>query len=271
MNSKILSAGSLNAGNEQLLNQFRPYLGYAAITTQIDQFIANYNSLQTSFRKRARNGALVTSNFTWSKSLTNARTPQDNAIPKPEYGPSNFNRSYISNTSFIYPVPFYKAQKTFAGKLLGGYQFGGIVFFGSGTYYTANIGGVDPAGLGLLVGPAGSARPDIVGNPNANAPRTFAKYFNTSAFVATPAGLIRPGTAPVADILGPGYEDWDLSFFRNIRLPENGNFQLRAEAFNTFNHTNANNISTVLGATNFGQITGAGPKRNMQFGAKYTF
>ncbi len=268
--AQITTIGSLNAGNETILNGIRPYKGYAAITTQINQFISNYNSLQASFRKRTRFGAIVTSNYTWSKSLTNARTPQENDLLRPEYGPSGLSRKHISNTSFVYPIPYLSKQKGLVGKLLGGYQVGGIVFFGSGTFYTAALTGVDPAGLGLLVGPLGAGRPDLVGNPNTGA-RTRLNYFNKAAFAVIPGGVTRVGNDPVANILGPGYQDWDLSFFRNIRITEKSNFQLRAESFNTFNHTNFNNLSTVYGGTNFGQVTGAGPKRNMQFGGKFTF
>ena len=48
----------------------------------------------------------------------------------------------------------------------------------------------------------------------------------------------------------------------------------RAEAFNTFNHTNFvnfNGVATILGQTNFGQVTGADSARILQLALKVHF
>ena len=260
----------VNAGNSQVLNQIRPYPGYAAITTQLNIFTSKYNSLQASLREQLSGGVILTANYTWAKALTNARTPQNNADLHPEYGHTDNDRSSVFNASFVYPLPFYKSQSGILGKVLGGFETSGIISYGSGQYLTAHIGAVDPAGLGLLVGP-GSARPDYVSNPNIGAAHALRQWYNTAAFRATPAGQYRPGNDPVANILGPAYGTWDLSIFKNVRLKEASNFQLRAEAFNLFNHTNFSSIQTILGTTNYGQVTGAGPARSLQLGAKYSF
>ena len=47
--------------------------------------------------------------------------------------------------------------------------------------------------------------------------------------------------------------------------------QLRAEAYNTFNHTNFTTVQTQLGTSNYGQVTNTGSPRVMQFGAKVQF
>lgn len=58
---------------------------------------------------------------------------------------------------------------------------------------------------------------------------------------------------------------------KNVKVAERANFQLRAEAYNLFNHTNLDTVNTVLGGTNFGQIAPTGDPRSMQLGAKFTF
>ena len=40
---------------------------------------------------------------------------------------------------------------------------------------------------------------------------------------------------------------FDISLFKNIRLAEQVRLQVRAEAFNAFNHTNYNTIGTAFG------------------------
>ena len=266
----LIAGNVVTTGNTQVLNQIRPYPGYSAITNQLNMFTSNYNSLQASLRQRLKKDAILSLNYTWSKALTNARTPQNNADLGAEYGPTDFNRTSVFNASFVYPFPFYRDQKGFLGRILGGFEISGIIGYASGQYLTANTASLDPGGLGLLTGPA-SARPDILSNPNTGAPHQLLQWFNTAAFQPVPAGQYRPGNDGVANILGPGYENWDLSIFRNVRLEKGAAFQFRLEAFNTFNHTNFNTVQTILGSTNYGQVTGTGPARSLQLGAKFSF
>jgi len=63
----------------------------------------------------------------------------------------------------------------------------------------------------------------------------------------------------------------DLSLLKNTNLFENSKLQLRAEAFNAFNHTNYTTVNSILGNAAYGQATAAGQKRVLQVGAKYTF
>lgn len=266
----LVPGNVVTAGNTPYLNQIRPYLGYSAITTQSEIFNSRYNSLQASFRQRIAGSAIVTASYTWSKGLTNARTPQDSANLAAEYGPDPQMRTHVFSASFVYPLPFYRSQKGFVGRIVGGFEVSGVVSYGSGQYLTPTTTAVDPGGLGLLVGPA-TGRPDWVSNPNVGAPHTFREWFNTAAFQLVPAGQYRPGTSGPGVILGPGYENWDLSLFRNIRIIEGVNFQLRAEAYNAFNHTNFNAVQATLGTSNYGQVTAAGSPRVLQFGAKFTF
>ena len=266
----LIPGNIVTAANTAVLNQIRPYSGYSAITTQSDIFNSTYNSLQASFRQRIAGGATLTASYTYSKGLTNARTPQNSADIAAEYGPDPQMRKHVFNASFVYPLPFYKSQHGVIARILGGYEASGIISAGSGQYLTATTSGVDPAGLGLLVGPA-TGRPDYLFDANAGAPHTLRQWFNAAAFQQVPGGQYRPGNEGNGTILGPGYQTWDLSLFRNIRIMESVNLQLRAEAFNTFNHTNFSGVATNLGATNFGQVTATGPPRILQFAAKIKF
>lgn len=172
----------------------------------------------------------------------------------------------------MYPLPFFKPQKGLIGHLAGGVQLSGIIAAASGAYSTATIGASDPGGLGLLAaGTPTAGRPDQVADANYGAPHQFLQWFNKAAFAGVPVGQNRPGNAKVQNILGPGYQVWNLTIAKNTRLRDNVLFQLRAEAYNAFNHTNFNAISTVVGATNYGQVTSTGDPRTMQVGAKFTF
>ena len=269
--SKALIAGNVvTAGNTPLLNQIRPYLGYSAITTQQNYFSSHYDSLQTSVRERLGGGVVVTASYTYAKALTNARTPQNTANIAAEYGETDNDRRNVFNASFVYPLPIYREQRGVVGRIVGGFELSGIISIGSGEYNTPTTTAVDPGGVGLLVGPA-TGRPDIVSNPNVGAPHTQLQWFNTSAFTLVPTGQYRPGDAPPNDILGPGYQVWNLSAFKNIKLEKGVSFQFRGEAFNAFNHVNFTGIQTQFGSSNYGQVTGAAQQRVLQLGGKLTF
>jgi hypothetical protein len=52
---------------------------------------------------------------------------------------------------------------------------------------------------------------------------------------------------------------------------EKVHIEFRAEAFNTFNHTNPNNPTTTLSSTNYGKITGAADPRILELAARLKF
>src|SRR5207249_8087340 len=86
-------------------------------------------------------------------------------------------------------------------------------------------------------------RPDLVGNPNANAPHTAQKWFDTSAFVLRPANgaagaTYSFGNEGVGVIRAPGLVQTDISVVRNFQVREKIKAQFRVELFNVFNHTN---------------------------------
>jgi hypothetical protein len=270
----IIPGNKVTQANTQYLNRIRPYLGYGPIDTELESAFSDYNSLQVSASKHLTNGSMLTLNYTYAKALSNANTPQDIYNPSAEYGPTANNREQIVNANFVYNLPFFAGQKGLEGRLLGGWELTGIVSFGSGLGLTPHAANVDPAGEGLLAGGAsenGTARPDQISNPNSGARHTRVAWFNTAAFAEVPTGQYRPGTSSIGSIIGPGYENWDMGLFKNVRIREGLTMELRAEAFNALNHVNFSSVATTLGLTNFGQVTGTGSPRVMQMAAKLTF
>jgi hypothetical protein len=268
---------TITSSNQANLNQIRPFLGYGPINTQTTNFSSNYNSLQSSFRKNWSGSGSVLVNYTWSKALSNTRENYQSAPQSPynlaqEYGPTNQNRKHIFSSAFIYNIPAFRRQRGLTGKALGGWEVTGIVSAAAGRPFSAATTGVDPGGLGLLNSASASVSyPDVVTNPNKSAPRTSTSWFNPNAFVQVPAYAYRPGNEQANDIVGPGYQTWDLSAIKNFNLPREGNLQIRGEAFNTFNHTNPTTVNATVGNASYDQITAYGAKRVLQLAAKLTF
>ncbi|HBB95902.1 MAG TPA: hypothetical protein DC054_10975 [Blastocatellia bacterium] len=262
---------------ELLLNQIRPFRGYGAVRMLETRFNSNYHSLQVTAQHRFSSSSQVNLAYTWSRNMTNsqnefATAPQDSNNLRNEYARANLDRRHVLNVNYIYELPFYSRQANFKEKVLGGWQISGITYFFTGLAFSPATSSNDPAGLGLLGTSPSAARPDLICDPNTNAPHTFAQWFNTACFANPPAGVNRVGNGGRNTIFGPSTTRFDATLAKNIRFGESKSLQLRWEVFNVFNHTNFTTFaSTNVTSASFGLISGVRDPRTMQFGAKIIF
>ena len=269
--------GAFTSGSQEaILDQIRPYRGYRSINIVENRFNSNYHSLQVYAQQRLTANSQINVAYTFSKNLTDSQTdrstpPQNITNFREDYGRAQLDRRHILTVNFVYEIPFYKRQQGFVGHLLGGWEASGITTYETGLPFTVTQSR-DPGGIGCRRAETPvSCRPDLVGNPNANAPQTAQQFFNTAVFASVPTGAFRVGNSGRGVINGPGLKRWDLSLFKNIGLRENMRIQLRAEAFNIFNQTNFTTLSTRLGASTFGQATDTTDARIIQLAAKFYF
>jgi len=280
------------------LNNIRNYLGYTDFHARVPMFTANYNSMQVSLNHRTTRDLSVGISYTWSKNLTDQYEDRGTSNtyswdPKLDYGPSQLNEPQIFIANFVYKEPFFREQHGLAGHTLGGWELSGITSFESGVSFnvyqtsdpygcvadasTANgcVAGTYPGGLGIN-GPDY----DILARPDQVAPirmtKTRTQWFTTSSFAPAQGHF---GSSGVGNMLSPGLEKVDLGLMKNFRITEATSLQLRAEAFNIFNHTNLGGMNGVGGTGvdagltdgTFGQITGTHDPRIMQFSGKFYF
>jgi hypothetical protein len=72
----------------------------------------------------------------------------------------------------------------------------------------------------------------------------------------------------------PGFIEFDASVMKNThisKLGEAGNFQLRFDFLNLFNHVNLGPVNSQMAASNFGSVTTALPARQIQLGLRLEF
>jgi hypothetical protein len=84
-------------------------------------------------------------------------------------------------------------------------------------------------------------------------------------------------------LTGPGINQWDISMYKNTRITERVQAQLRVETFNTFNHTQWAGVNAGISVPNpsspvtassqgsTGQVSSTRDPRNIQFGLKLIF
>jgi hypothetical protein len=255
---------------------------------------SNYNGLELSLRRRMSKGVGFAVNYTWSHGLANygdnltaAPLPQNAYDYAAEMSNSvlDIRQRFVSN--FTWDLPFGRGKRFLSsgavGKVLGDWQFNGIVTLQTGQPFSVNS--PDES----FTGSSHSSYADCIGNPYQGTPSNppAGPYLNLSAFAAPSPGTF--GTCRPLGFYGPGLRDADLSLFKGIPISERVRMQFRAEFFNAFNHPNfanpgfpyvlpgvgalpgtfqiTNTISPILGTSS----GGPGDPREIQFALKLFF
>lgn len=247
-------------------NYYRPYMGWAEINQRETSGQSNYNSLQVGFDKRFSEGFKFQVAYTYGQALNNASQfdsmPQDSYNAFDDYSLAQWDVTHNMTINYIYELPFFREQEGFVGRVLGGWQVSGITLFQSGTMSTV---GMSLPNTGL------ADRPDLMGRMDR--PKTINEWFSTGVFAQPEYGYF--GDTGRNTVRGPGIHKWDVSLFKNNRVPwfgnESANLQFRAEFFNAPNHPIFSAVSTNLGAGNFGRLTSTRDPRIIQFGLKLDF
>ena len=251
--------------------------GRTADTIAWGRMGGNYNGLQVKFDRRLAQGLALTTAYTFSKSINFADDNGTLGIPinfSMNRGRANFDRTHMYVQSFIYDVPMGPGRKWLSsgwtGKVLGGWQFNGVLAGYTGTPMTF---GYSSTGLNA---PGNNQRANISGTPAVLGHiGPGQKWFDSRT--ATEGGTFSIpasntfGNAGRNTLSGPGYVNLDLSLVKRFRFTERWKAELRAETFNFTNTPHFNNPSSALDSTQFGEVSGAFGERQVQLGLKITF
>ena len=294
MNQPTIGARLAAPANTDV-NALRPFAGYSYFDTKGTIFTSNYNSLQIDVQHRSSKGLTLGAAYTWGKSLTTNSNDRGTASTdtynlKDDYGPSSFNQPQTLIVNYVYNLPFFKGQNGLEGKFLGGWEFSGITAATSGTSFSVvqssdpyacptlqSTGLCDPAntlpGQGLRGIGIGNPDGHIAARPNQIGPvhmtKTVAQWFTTSSYQAAAGSF---GNTGYGSLLGPGMQKWDMALAKNTRVGDRVNIQLRAEAFDVFNHPNFSGVdSNINDGASFGTVNSDHEPRILQLGGKVTF
>jgi hypothetical protein len=166
------------------------------------------------------------------------------------------------------------------------------------TWQTGNpVANVIASGFSQLTGLA-TLRPDVLqpikttgnpahwfANPVVCDPRVAsgAAACTTSSVFALPVsatGVFHFGNMTRGAVYGPGFTNTDFSIVKRTRISERFSHEIRAEAFDLFNHPNFGQPGRLasVGSTSFGVITStrfptgdSGSARQLQFAMKLIF
>jgi len=264
-------AGGANA------NLYRNYPGFANINQEENETNFSYNSLQAGIRAENRHGLTTQLSYTWSHNISEVvndlgglSNPYNAKYDRAS--DTGFDRRHILNASYVYAMPFFqKSSNVLARTILGNWEISGITAVEAGLPQFVTYTGSNVTGLG-----DGTNRPNKVAS--VSYPKKVSAWYTKASFgdpVAPWAGGPNQGfgNAGRDAVVGPGLFNWNLSVFKTIPLREHDlpKFELRFESFNTFNHTEFQNLDNNSHDGNFGAVTGDYGPRLLELGGKFVF
>lgn len=279
-------------------NFFRPYQGWGSITFVTFDGTSKYNALQTQIIHRLSHGMEFGASYTWSRALAYTAGDQDSVASQisPDlwnYGLAAYDRTHTATAHYVLnlPHPSRLVDTALVRAIFDNWQFNGTLkiysgaplFWGQTTSAgnsnsSLDTGNTTPS-LNLTGTDNGAGwRPNVIADPELPASeRTFAHWFNTAAFARPAQG--DHGNAGSVVARGPGINNWNMSLFKNVKVGGRARAQIRAEAYNVFNHTQFSRVNTdpIYDAqgrqTNlsFGQVTATRDPRILQFALRFEF
>jgi len=258
-----------------------PFPGFTQITMAENEANSHYNSLQVDLNSQVKDlqlrvlytysRSIDTSNGGSGGDLANVSNPY--AGWRSDLGPGNADRTHILVANFIYDVPLFRhTSSRLLKSTLGGWEVSGIMTIESGLPINLSA----DSGVGGFLGSGASSRPNISGS--ISYPNTVLTTGNQNIQYFDPSVFSVPGTGTFGNLghnalRGPGRDNWDMSLFKSFTFSEarGSRFEIRLETFNTWNHTQFQNVDTSINDSRFGQFTSAYAGRTLQLGGKIYF
>jgi carboxypeptidase family protein len=258
-----------------------------------------YHSMQLSMERRFKSGLSAGAHYTWSSFIDTASDPfnasvrgevaiaQNTFDRQAERARSTYDRPQRWSVNAVYVLPAYRSQTGAVGRLLGGWQVGGLLTLQSGTPFGV-LNGSDPTAA--LSGIAGLVGDPIRPNLNTSLPiggmsiRELLQAGGSSLF-STLAPCTRIGTtltcAP-GDRFGnvgrnilraDGISNLDLSISKTTRLlSERHSLQFRVDFFDLTNTRNFGIPEARITNPGFlDEKSTDGGNRRIFLGLKYSF
>jgi hypothetical protein len=260
----------LQAGNTQVLRPFPQFSNVTILNPPVGN--STYHAGFVKVERRFANRYSFLAHYTFSKFLDDVASGDEFGDPgsyldqynrRADKGLSGTDLPHHLSVTGLYQLPAF-AKNHRASLVAGGWQFGVQGNFQSGAVFTV----FDSANTTNAF-PAGTLRPNLVGNPSLGSDWTLQRYFNTDAFVHPAAYQF--GNSPRSVLRGPGAKTVDFNVNKTFAVTERYKTELRGEFFNVFNHTNFDIPGHTLGNPDFGVISSAKPARKIQLVLRILF
>ena len=259
---------------------------FGTITYSANNRVANYNGVFFDFRGRLANGFFDAS-YTRSRSDDDAGRYPTAIDPSQYYGPSPWDVPNRFSLTFNYRLPGVNAGAGFVGHLTGGWGVSGTSLYQTGYPFTI----INEAPLAVTLNGAGlpdgyaPGSGDYEANGDNFSYPDVTNYSRGTSHTALLTGVFAPGqaTAPAFSSSGasgnelsnrfrePNFAETDATIYKDNRITERLNFQIRFEFYNLFNRANYVSIDDNMADASFGIVNAQQLPRYWQIGGKLTF
>jgi Carboxypeptidase regulatory-like domain/TonB dependent receptor-like, beta-barrel/TonB-dependent Receptor Plug Domain len=254
--NQTITASYVGAIGRRLLRTeqlFFPNNNFVFLELTTNSATSDYHAMQLHYQRRLSRGLQALASYTWSHSIDIAsddsfpNTPGLSIDPQNNRGASDFDVRHSFTAAVTYNIPVPDAGAV-GNAILRNWSLDGIYRTRSAT--PVNI----ITGDSTLLDGSFSPRPNLitgaplyVGDPNVPGGRRI----NRAAFSTPPQN--QQGTLGRNALRGFPLSQLDLALRRQFGLTERVKLQLRAEAFNIFNHPNFGDPEPNLSNSLFGQ------------------
>jgi len=239
------------------LRNFNPnFVG--TVTVFSNGATSDYHALQVQYDRRLSRGLQALASYTWSHAIDEVSSALSTNASTTilERGSANFDVRHAFSGAVTYNIPRLRVSGA-VDVILRNWSVDGIVRYQSPTPVDLTAGNLIQADGTLLF-----VRPDLVAgiplyidDPQAPGSRRF----NPAAFHVPPRGangqFLRQGTLGRNVMRGFALTQMDLALRRQFNLTERLYIQVRAEAFNVFNHPNFGDPINSITSGLFGRST----------------
>jgi hypothetical protein len=252
------------AGNNAL--GVLPYPNFGFVEWRSQNGTSEYKGVDLGLEKRFARGYAFGLSYTLGDSKDNSSeqltTQGSNAFPQNSrdfdswYGPSDYDVRHRFTANFVWALPLGD------NVIARGWTVSGIYTKRSGRPFTVNQSGNN-------VGTNMTGLPNVTGDTTGA--ETVDQWFNIAAFTAVTSGTF--GNELRNRLTGPGFQNVDMTFQRQIKIGQRVSATLRWDIFNVFNTVNFGlpnrNISD---AATFGTISSlSSDPRIMQIALRLLF
>src|SRR5438067_1841910 len=288
----------------------RPYRGYGDINRNTWSGTSNYNGLQIQVNRRYTRGFQYGVAYTWSKTFDYSNDDTNdvnNGRPYKafNYAVAKFDQTHILTVNYIYDIPklSHRWHNRLVKLLFDNYQVSGTTSFASGkpkdlsvSYTSGTVtitaGQICPPGslqtsatvctmITDFTGGSVNAIPKVTCDPmkgvSGNDSAGMKYVINVGCFT-NPTRLGDIGNMPRNAVRMPSIFNNDLAVFKNFKVGEKREVQLRWEIYNIFNRANFKDIDGAMtfalrAVTNADGTTGAVIRqtRDTAFGSATSF
>jgi Carboxypeptidase regulatory-like domain/TonB dependent receptor len=280
------------------------YLGGVGLNPQFggadyisNQGSSNYHGLLTTLHKKFSQGLQFDLNYTYSHSIDNSSTITNNVFGQANdaggvlcdsinlrscRGNSDFDVTHLISFGGLYELPVGRGKMLgsnmpgWLNEVVGGWQISTLATWHTGFAYDT-IAQAFPVSFlantpGIFNGDTAAIKTKLHTDPTTGQETIFANPAAAIGAFSGPLGL-QSGNRNI--LRGPHYADFDIGLGKHFPIKERLQMELRADAFNAFNHPNfglpQGGFTDITNPSVFGVITATSAPRQLQVAFRLDF